>query len=219
MPRRDRSRRATWWTIATLIGAFVGGPARADGDLDRRTLPPPARTAGASLASVLATRRSVRTFRTTALDDAALGQLVWAAQGITDGHRTAPSAGALYPLTVWVADARGVWRYLPTDHALVRTRAEDQRARLVPDQDELARAPVLIVITGQTAITARKYGKRAERYVMLEAGHAAQNLLLTATALELGAVPIGAFDDRAVRTALGVPDDTLPLYVIPVGAP
>lgn len=219
MHRRSSRAKAKAWAWVTLVGALVGGIAVAE-PRDRRTLPAPSRTGGAALADVLANRRSVRAFRTTPLPDDALAQLVWAAQGTTrEGHRTAPSAGARYPLTVWIADAQGVWRYVPADHVLVRARADDQRAAIVPDEAAFARAPAILVITGEVAITARKYGGRAERYVMLEAGHAAQNVLLTATALELGAVPVGAFDDRAVRRALGVGREVLPLYVIPIGTP
>ena len=75
-----------------------------------------------------------------------------------------------------------------------------------------------LVITAEIAITATKYGARAERYVTLEAGHAAENVLLTATALGLGAVPVGAFDDDAVRRVLGLPRAVTPLYLIPVGS-
>lgn len=208
----------TRWALVTLLGALTGYHPSAEAE--RRILPAPSREGGPSLASVLATRRSVRVIREGELDDVVLGQLLWSAQGVTDGHRTAPSAGALYPLTLWVADARGVWRYVPEDHALVRARVDDRRSQLATaafDQAPLAQAPMIVVITAQRAITARRYGAKAERYVMLEAGHAAQNLLLTASALGLGAVPIGAFDDREVRGALGLPRDVTMIYLIPIG--
>jgi SagB-type dehydrogenase family enzyme len=97
----------------------------------------------------------------------------------------------------------------------------DQRAAIAEasyGQPAVRSAPVTLVISADVAITASRYGPRAERYVTLEAGHAAQNVLLTATALGLGAVPIGAFDDDAVRHVLGLSEDVTPLYLIPIGA-
>jgi SagB-type dehydrogenase family enzyme len=185
-------------------------------------LPEPRRDGGAALATVLATRRSTRQFGPRDLDRSELGQLLWAAQGVTDGHRAAPSAGALYPLAVRVVDADGIWRYLPAEHALRRESAKRARGELASacfGQDFLRSAPVTLVITADIAITARKYGTRADRFAALEAGHAAQNVLLTATALGLAAVPVGAFDDDRLRRALGLPAAETPLYVIPVGAP
>jgi SagB-type dehydrogenase family enzyme len=101
-------------------------------------------------------------------------------------------------------------------------RNQDRRqliAAATGNQEAAVVAPILFVITGVVARTAGRYGDRAERYVTLEAGHACQNLLLEATALGLGAVPIGAFDDEGVRAALRVGEDELPLYIVPVGHP
>ena len=219
----------TWAAaITTMISvAVVGGcePSRSAANPsptpDRLVLPSPWRSGGVSLASALASRRSVRAFGARALDDAELGQLLWAAQGVTDGHRTAPSAGALYPLTVRVVDARGVWRYTPVDHVVIRELADDRRRQLADAtyaQDAIRSAPVTLVISAELAITAARYGGRAERFATLEAGHAAQNVLLTATALGLGAVPVGAFEDEKLRRALNLAGDVTPLYLIPVGA-
>jgi SagB-type dehydrogenase family enzyme len=219
-PREDMHTFAAAMMVGALVAAgSVDVSARTN---DRRALPAPQRDGGPSLTHVLATRHSVRTFRSDAIDDEALGQLLWAAQGINDGHRTAPSAGALYPLTIYVADAQGVWRYVPADHALVRERTDDRRAviaRACFGQDAVSGAPVVLVVTAEVAITARKYGSRADRFAALEAGHATQNVLLTATALGLGAVPIGAFEDAAIAKAVGFPADQTPFYVVPIGTP
>lgn len=214
---------ATSYFMVVAIGlvAIVSRETRAAPDVGRKLLPAPRRDGGPALESVLAKRKSTRVFGIRDLDDAELGQLLWAAQGVTDGHRTSPSAGALYPLTLRVADAKGIWRYVPEDHAVVRESPEDRRTVIAAasfGQDAVRGAPVILVMTANVAITARKYGDRAERYVMLEAGHVAQNLLLEATALGLGAVPVGAFDDGAVRSAVGLPDADTPLYLIPIGA-
>ncbi|MGE5185872.1 MAG: SagB/ThcOx family dehydrogenase [Acidobacteriota bacterium] len=188
---------------------------------EKRVLPAPQTSGGPSLASVLATRRSRREFGARALDDAELGQLLWAAQGVSDGHRTAPSAGALYPLTIHVVDARGVWHYVPADHAVVRDATGDHRGQLVSASfgQAATRAPEVLVVTADIAVTAKKYGARAERFATLEAGHVAENVLLEAAALGLDAVPVGAFDEAAVRRALGLTSQDTPLYLIPVGPP
>ncbi len=212
---------ASWRRLAIPLVLAASSPAWSD-TAERRILTAPARDGGPSLAHVLATRRSTRAFAHRDLRDGELSQLVWAGQGASDGHRTVPSAGALYPLTLHVADARGVWRYVPADHALVRETADDQRAaiaRAAFGQSAVHDAPAIIVITAELAITARKYGTHAERFATLEAGHAAQNILLTATALDLAAVPVGAFDDDALRRAIGVGSGMTPLYLIPIGAP
>jgi SagB-type dehydrogenase family enzyme len=177
-----------------------------------------------SLEEALAGRRSIRELRADPLDDTAIGQLLWAAQGVTDeaGHRTAPSAGALYPLELYVATATGVSWYRPLTHALELVSRADRRPDLglaALGQEVVATAPLVIVVTGVVERTAARYGGRAERYVALEAGHAAQDILLEATALGLGAVPVGAFDDATVRRVLELPADRLPLYLIPVGRP
>ena len=187
---------------------------------------PAARTeGGATLRAVLAARRSVRAFQPDALTREQIGQLCWAAQGITDADhsfRTAPSAGATFPLEIYVVTADGVGHYDPAAHALLPHADGDRRARLrgaALNQQVIERAPVTFVVAGVVARTARRYGDRARRYVWIEAGHAAQNLLLEVVNLELGAVPVGAFDDDAVADVLDLPAGHAPVYLIPVGRP
>lgn len=188
------------------------------------TLPAPRQQGPLSLEEALARRRSVREYGTRPLTWEEIGQLLWAAQGITSpqGFRTAPSAGALYPLEVYVVLPQGAYHYLPQTHELRRMAADDLRAALgdaAVRQRPVYEAPAVFVITGVYQRTAVKYGERAERYVHLEAGHAAQNLLLQAVSLGLGAVTIGAFYDDQVRAVLGLSAGETPLYLIPVGAP
>jgi len=187
-------------------------------------LPKPRLVGEISLEEALASRRSVREFTDQALTWDEVSQLLWSAQGLTDpaGLRTAPSAGALYPLAIYVVLPDGAHHYLPQGHALQSVSQNDLREDLFGTalrQDALRQAPAIFVIAAVYERTEAKYGERAERYVHLEAGHAAQNLLLQAVALELGSVPIGAFDDDAVQDALGLPADYRPLYLIPVGHP
>jgi SagB-type dehydrogenase family enzyme len=174
-----------------------------------------------SVEESLARRRSIRQFQDRHLSWNDVGQLLWACQGVTDpeGLRTAPSAGALYPLDVFVVISSGVYRYYPEPHEVRRTVDRDVRSRLrtaAVDQDALA-APCIVAIAGVEQRTTSKYGDRAWRYVVLEAGHAAQNVLLQATALGLCGVPIAAFDDEEVRTILGAPSQDQILVLIPVG--
>jgi SagB-type dehydrogenase family enzyme len=188
----------------------------------RSALPPPSTEGGTGLHDTLAGRRSVRSFTEEPLAAEDVSQLLWAAQGITAdwGGRTAPSAGGLYPIEVFVADAEGVRRYLPEGHRTERVAADDRRRELAEasgDQEAVGDAPTVFVIAAVPARTEVKYGDRAERYVALEAGHVCQNLLLQATALGLGAVPIGAFSDQGVRDALGLGDHVTPLYIVPIG--
>lgn len=188
-------------------------------------LPPPTLSGETSLEEALVRRRSVREFDSQPLTAGDLGQLLWAAQGITHerGFRTAPSAGALYPLEVYVATTDGVFHYRPQSHQLLVTSLQDAREKLYAaalKQEPVRLAPAVFIVTAIYERTAKKYGtERSPRYVHLEAGHAAQNLLLEAAALGLGAVPIGAFHDKEIQTALGLPADHQPLYLIPVGYP
>ncbi len=195
---------------------------RADGAV---VLPAPKLEGPMSLEKAIASRRSVRSFSGASLSAAQLSQLLWAGQGVTDpgsGKRAAPSAGALYPIEVFVADDDGVWQYVSRDHALQRLSTRDVRAELASaalGQSWIADAPAVFVIAAVVERTAGKYGDRASRYVTLEAGHVCQNMLLEATALGLASTPVGAFDDADVVRVAGLPADHQPLYVVPVGHP
>ncbi len=175
------------------------------------------------LDEVLARRRSIRDFTTEPVAEEDISRLLWAAQGMTAGWggRTAPSAGGLYPIELYVATSESLRRYVSAEHATIELAREDRRPLIADatNQDPARAAPVLIVITAITSRTAAKYGARAPRYVQLEAGHVCQNLLLEATALGLAAVPMGAFSDDVIRDAIEVAGDEQPLYVVPIGHP
>lgn len=188
-------------------------------------LPTPVLRGTLSLEEALVRRRSIREYTDQPLTVAELGQLLWAAQGIThpSGYRTAPSAGALYPLEIYVATEEAVYHYLPQGHRLILHLAHDLRQDLASaalHQSSVSDAPAVFVIAAVYVRTADRYGEeRSPRYVHLEAGHAAQNLLLQAVSLDLGAVPIGAFNDEDVQRVLALPEDHQPLYLLPVGHP
>jgi len=191
------------------------------------SLPEPVTSGDNSLEALLHQRRSVREYQGAALDLSAIGQLLWAAQGVTDpqGFRTAPSAGALYPLELYVVAGNvdslspGVYHYHPDKHRLQQTEAGDLRHKLTRAafaQPWVKTAAAVVVVTAVYERTTRKYGERGIRYVHMEVGHAAQNLFLQAEALGLAMVVVGAFEDDAVATALKLPTDMQPLMLIPV---
>jgi SagB-type dehydrogenase family enzyme len=192
------------------------------------TLPKLRHESRTSVEQALLKRRSIRDFRDAplALDD--LGQLLWAAQGITDraGFRTSPSAGALYPLEVYAVAGNvqglptGLYRYIPRGHALRRIADGDKRltlGRAALGQPSIAEAPAVLVLCAVYERVTGKYGERGFRYVHMEAGHAAQNVYLQAVALQLGTVVLGAFDDKGVRDVLKLDGQEDPLYLMPAG--
>ena len=186
-------------------------------------LPIPKSTSKTSIEQSIANRRSHREFLAKDLTMDQLSQILWAAQGITDkdfGFRAAPSAGALYPLNIYIAKKDGVFRYIADGHKLVQLSKEDKRPSLVRaslGQTFIKEAPVDIIISANFAITQAKYGARAFRYVCMEIGHVAENIHLQAVSLGLGSVPIGAFWDDVIKQNLDIPDNQDPLYIIPIG--
>ena len=240
--RVDGNRQPTLLTrrqvAALLAGGAVaagcgGAPKRAAsrGPLHGRrpdrtlSLPPPTTSGGAALGMALSARHSVRSFTDATLTDPEIAQLLWAGQGVTRtwGGRTAPSAGALYPLDLYAVTPARLWHYLPTGHRAEQWRlSDDLRPHLrgaTPGQAAVEHGAAVLLVTGTTKRTSKKYGARAQRYVALEAGHCAQNVMLQATALGLAGVTIGAFSDDAVRLVLGLPSDETPYYLIPIGHP
>lgn len=194
-------------------------------------LPSPWLISDVSLEEALTLRRSTRSFSNSPLSLRDLAQLLWAAQGITQekrGFRTAPSAGALFPLEVYAVAsnvdglANGIYKYQPCSHELVLVKLGEHATGVYDaalQQESIRDAPVVICIAGVVERTSVKYGARAERYMLIEVGHAGQNICLQTAALGLGAVTIGAFNDDTLKTALRLPAEEKPLYVIPVGHP
>jgi SagB-type dehydrogenase family enzyme len=186
---------------------------------ERITLPEPNRAGGMTLTEALAKRRSVRSFAPTKLTQAELSQLLWAAQGVTDdkGHRTAPSARAAYYLHLYLATADGFFEYVPAGHQLQKLSGRDLRPSLSP-QRTVTDAPAVFLIAGDYPRATQGGGAETGlRWVHLEAGHAAQNLLLQATALGLGAVPVGGIQPQPMQEAAALPASSTPIYLVPVG--
>lgn len=194
-------------------------------------LPAPRYEGSLSLERALKERRSVRRFRPDPLTLEELSQLLWATQGLSQGRfRTAPSAGATYPLELLavvgeggvVGLSAGIYDYQVREHALALRREGEHRpqvSRACLGERFVLAAPTSLVLAALFSRTTGYYGGRGERYVHLEVGHAAQNLHLQAVALGLGSVPVGAFDDGELAVALGLSSGLEPLYLISVGRP
>lgn len=221
--------------VNLVFGAFKivrpdgGNGWQADGSV---SLPTPREQSAVSVEEGIADRRSRRTYSDRALERRELGQLLWATQGVTDrarGFRAAPSAGALYPLEMYVVVGSqgveglqsGVYRYRPGRHELGRGRTGDVQPELraaAIDQEAVEEAAVDIVLCAVDERTTGKYGERGRRrYVPMEAGHAGENLYLQAESLGLATVSIGAFRDDRVRDILEAPATQRPLYIFPIG--
>jgi SagB-type dehydrogenase family enzyme len=193
--------------------------------LEPGPLPPPRTKSDVSVEQAISKRHSVRSFQDMPIDAEALGQILWAAQGKRgiSGYRNAPSAGALYPLELYVVTGDGFFHYDPRSHALEKLHEGDLREAITHaalDQEFMLQCPVTIVISAVPQRTLQKYGKdRSPRYIDFEVGHVAQNIMLQAVALNLGSVPVGAFNDNELSNKLGLTKDTIPLYLVPIGYP
>jgi len=217
------------YLLALPLLVLGGGGTAGERAAPRQVQLPEPRTRGeSSVEEALQKRRSVREYAPGSLKLADVAQILWAAQGFThpSGYRTAPSAGALYPLEVYLVAGEvsdlpaGVYRYRPRLHDLVPVAAGDRRRPLCAaalGQACIEDAPAVLVIAGVIERTARKYGRRARRYVQIEVGHVAQNVYLQAAADGLATVIVGAFDDGGVQRALGLPSDHEPLALMPLG--
>lgn len=194
------------------------------------TLPEPSKQGQRSLEECLFERKSIREFTSKPITVTQIGQILWAAQGRTntEGHRTAPSAGALYPLEILLATGivqeleTGAFRYIPDEHGLeliIKGEVRDELAVAALDQDCVRNGAAVLILTAIPERITGKYGQRGHLYMYMEAGHVAQNIYLQATALGLGTVAVGAFYDNTVKRILQLPPKKEPLYILPIGHP
>lgn len=193
------------------------------------SLPQPHVTGDISVEETLQNRRSIREYSDARLTLQEIARLAWSAQGITDeasGFRTAPSAGATFPVEIYLLITGipecedGVYRYNNRNHSLEQKIEGDLRRELYEvslRQPSITNAPVVMVITGVVQRTEQRYGQRALRYVYMEAGHVAQNVYLQGTALDIGTVVIGAFHDQSVSELMRLDEGEHPLYIMPLG--
>jgi SagB-type dehydrogenase family enzyme len=187
-------------------------------------LPDPRTTGPLSLEEAIGRRRSIREFSPDRLRLDHVSQLLWAAQGVTGdhGYRAAPSAGAFYPLELYVITADGMDHYEAEGHSLLRVVAGDLREAVRAesmDQACITSAPAVFLFTAVYERTCREYGGRGRMYVHMDVGHAAQNLLLQAEVLGLAGVPVAAFDPGGLARVLSLPEEEEPVYLVPIGMP
>jgi SagB-type dehydrogenase family enzyme len=220
---RSAGRRAL---AVTLVIRAWGDQAMGQARRTVVALPEPAREGTVSVETALAARESQREFESAALTLTEVGQLLWAAQGHTSGgRRTAPSAGALYPVELYAVVGKaegldpGIYHYRPRQHDLVLVEAGDQRVAIAVAafQDWVKDAPVTIAIAAVIERTAVTYGSRARRYVHMEVGGVAENVYLQATALGLGTTFVAAFTDSTLARWLSLPRGQSPFGLMPIG--
>jgi len=225
----NNASHSCWYGLTLLLMGLVFLPKQLEAQ-SLINLPTPSTPGTVSVEKALKNRRTIRRFANKALSQAQLSQLLWAAYGVTDprGLKTTPSAGALYPLDIYVVVgerqvidlAPGVYHYLPEKQALRSRRPGDVRnavARASIYQNWMAEAPVMIVITGEYRRSQIKYGQRGIMYTHMESGHAGQNIFVQAEALGLGAGIVGAFDNAAITRTLELPSAHDPLLIMPIG--
>lgn len=213
--------------VAATLLAGAGAAALA-AEPQTVALPKPDATGTVTLERAIAQRRSVREYAPGALTLAEVSQLMWVAQGITspDGKRATPSARAVYPLQVWLVAndvsglPAGIYRYQPKEHALALITPGLQRdsvAAAARGQASVAHAAAVVAVAGDSALAAEKFRGNAARWLGMEAGFVVQDVYLEATALGLGTVMVGGFDETAARRALGLPAGWEALGLMPVG--
>lgn len=199
----------------------------------RVKLPSPRLKGEMSVEEAISRRRSRREYSGEPIKVEELSNLLWAAQGITEPaykFRAAPSAGATYPLEVYLTIRKGgvdelsegVYHYNPFEHILekhVEGDLSEELCSAAVSQEWVREAPINIILTSIYERTKGKYGERGIRYVHMEVGHVGENIYLQAESLGLGTVVIGAFHDEWVQQLLKLPENQKPLYIIPVGRP
>ncbi|MCM8796096.1 MAG: SagB/ThcOx family dehydrogenase [Candidatus Omnitrophica bacterium] len=186
-----------------------------------------------NLKNILERRVSCRNFKTKSLSLEIIATVLWATAGkkhdtVTEATRTIPSAGATYPLELYLVVGingvenlkEGIYHYRIDTHSLEFIQGGDKRSALAAvclGQSFIEEAPVSLVIAAKFSRTTMRYGKRGERYVYIEAGCASQNTYLAVTTLGLGTVEVGAFSDKSLAETLGLTKDIEPLLVMPIG--
>jgi len=215
--------------IPILIACDTHQPTQDSAVNETITLPQPAEDGDISVEQALSQRRSIREYTGEPLTLEEVSQILWAAQGITlpsRGFRTSPSAGATFPLYIYVAVSNvtdletGLYLYHPGGHELQKVSAEDKKETIYAAglrQSALQEGACTFVITGDYQRTTGRYGERGVRYVHNEVGHVGQNIHLQAEALGLGTVVVGAFNNDDIINGLNLPDNKDPFYLMPVG--
>ncbi len=212
--------------LAAVLPAFCEVPRRTRaGELKVIQLPEPNKSGAVSLETAINMRRSVQQFADAPLSFAQIGQLAWAGQGITDkqqGLRAVPSAGDLYPIELYLVTPEGVFVYNSEGHSLKQISSLDLRKQLSSAASGLGPvedAACDIVIAGSVRKIAPKYGNKAQKFMLLEAGQVAGNIQLQAVSLGLASMPVSDFETRNVARVCELPAEFEPLLIVCVGHP
>lgn len=206
-----KSFAAALFVVLAVAGCRATEPTTGGGE---EPLPAPRTSSSVALETAIATRKPARAFGRGELPNEQVAQLLWSS-------RATPTMGAI-PLDLYVARSTGVIRYSPQTHGAINVIPYDVRkavAQASGEPEDVRNAPVLLVFVAQPEKGRAKYGDRADRFAAIEAGHAAQNVLLQATALGLSATPLALFDDDGIREALLLPKDHVPVHIVAVGNP
>ena len=217
--------------LAVLLTAIMAVSASSKQEAsDVVKLPQPRTDGGISVEKALLERRSIRSFRNESLTLDEISQLCWAAQGVTDdkGHRTSPSAMATYPLEVYLLAGNvtglpaGVYHYSPQGHNLTTISLGNKISDLFNSsmggrEDWRRVSPAVFIITGVFERTNKIPGRDLSRFVYIEAGTAAENLLLEVVSLGLGSTYTAGFDENKTKEYLGLSPGEEPIGVLPVG--
>lgn len=190
-------------------------------------LPNPKLKSGVSFEETLLKRRSHRAYTKKPLGIGEISQLLFAGEGvIEEERRTVPSAGAFYPIEIYLSVSRvkkispGLYKYSPENHSLDKISNNNWRAKLAEaafSQPWVKEAPALFILCGKFEKTVKKYDEKGAIFVAMEAGHVAQNISLQAAALNLGTLCVGGFNNKQIDRLLNLDKKTEPYYIIPVG--
>ncbi len=231
-------KRILIFTLVIFISYFANAGFNSNQN-DMIKLPEPKLKSSVSVEEAMLNRRSIRDFKSDALSLQQVSQVLWAAYGVTKemttpsflrgGLKTAPSAGALYPLEIYVVVGnvkgleKGIYKYLPEGHFLMKIYDQDVRKELAEaalNQEFIEKAPISLFYSAVFSRTTKKYKSRGrERYVCMDLGHSAENVCLQVVAMGLGTCTVGAFEDRMVNNVMMLPDEEEPLYIMPIGYP
>ncbi|MDD3399531.1 MAG: SagB/ThcOx family dehydrogenase [Candidatus Pacebacteria bacterium] len=190
-------------------------------------LPNPKLKSKISLEEAITKRKSLRAYTKSPLSLKEVSQLLFAGQGLLGGdRRTIPSAGAFYPIEIYLSAARitdlpqGLYQHLPDGHKLKKITSANRTAKLAAaafGQIWVKNAPAVLIICGDFEKTVKKYQDKGEDFVTMEAGHAAQNISLQAAALNLGTLCVGGFNEKEAKSALNIEKNKKVFYLMPVG--
>lgn len=197
-------------------------------------LPPPSVDGLLSVEAAISSRRTIREYSAIPVKLSELSQLLWAAQGMTqESKRAVPSAVGQYPLHLLVMAgevenvSKGLYSYNPIEHSLECLSGDDVRPQLcsaaLGEQPWIREAAVVIIVLAESARMKEYFKKQAPeqergiRYTYMEAGALAHNVHLQATALDLGMVLVGGFDDGEVVKILGAEFTLQPAALLCIG--